>query len=45
MNPTTRNRLLLLAILIFPLVVIALFLLFGKSPQNPAATLPLMPSR
>ena len=32
MNPTTRNRILIIAILIFPVVVFVLFWLFGKSP-------------
>jgi hypothetical protein len=45
MKPVTRNRLLLLAILIFPIVVMALFWLFGNEPKDPAATLPVMPPR
>jgi flagellar basal body-associated protein FliL len=45
MKPVTRTRLLLLVIVLFPVVVMALFYLFGKSPQNPASTLPVMPPR
>jgi len=45
MNSATRTRLLLLAILIFPAMVMALFWFFGKDPENPAATLPVMPPR
>lgn len=45
MSPVTRNRILILAIFLFPIIVMVLFWLFGKSPDNPAATLPLMPPR
>jgi hypothetical protein len=45
MKPTTRPRLLLLALFLFPLLVMALFWLFGKGPENPADTLPVMPPR
>jgi O-antigen/teichoic acid export membrane protein len=45
MKPVTRTRLLLLAILIFPVVVMALFWFFGKDPESAAATLPVMPPR
>jgi uncharacterized membrane protein YvbJ len=45
MSPLARKRILLLAIFLFPIVVIALFLIFGKSPQDPASTLPVMPPR
>jgi nitrate reductase NapE component len=45
MKPVTRTRLLLLAIMIFPIVAMALFWLFGKDPEDPAATLPVMPPR
>ena len=43
MKPLTRSRLLLLTVFLFPVVVIVLFWIFGKEPQNPEATLPLMP--
>ena len=43
MKPITRTRWLLLAILVFPVVVMALFWFFGRDPENPAATLPVMP--
>ncbi len=45
MKPVTRTRLLLLAILIFPVVVMALFWFFGKDPEDAASTLPVMPPR
>ena len=45
MKPITRTRLLLLTIFIFPIVVMALFWFFGKDPEDPAATLPVMPPR
>jgi hypothetical protein len=43
MRPLTRSRLLLLTVFLFPVVVIVLFWIFGKEPQNPADTLPLIP--
>ena len=43
MKPATRTRILVAAIFIFPVVVFVLFWLFGKSPADPAATLPVMP--
>jgi hypothetical protein len=45
MNPVTRNRILILAIFLFPVVVFVLFWLFGKSPADPAAALPVTPPR
>jgi|GEM_PF-7031687 len=45
MNSVTRNRILIVAILMLPVVVFVLFWLFGKSPADPAATLPVMPPR
>ena len=45
MNPVTRNRILILAIMLFPIIVMALFWFFGKDPEDPTATLPLMPPR
>ena len=45
MKPITRSRLLILTIMLFPVVVIVLFWLFGKEPINPADTLPVMPPR
>ena len=45
MKPITKTRLLLLAILLFPVVVIAIFWLYGKDPEDAAATLPVMPPR
>jgi hypothetical protein len=45
MTPLTRKRILLVAIFLFPIVVMALFFIFGKSPQDPASTLPVMPPR
>ncbi len=43
MKPTTRNRLMLLTIFVFPVVVFVLFWLFGKGPPDAAATLPVTP--
>jgi hypothetical protein len=45
MNPITRTRLLLLAILLFPVIVMALFWYFGKDPEDASSTLPVMPPR
>jgi flagellar basal body-associated protein FliL len=45
MKPVTRTRLLILAVMLFPVVVMALFWFFGNEPKNPAATLPVMPPR
>lgn len=45
MKPITRIRLLLLTIFLLPIVVMALFYLFGKDPEDLAATLPVMPPR
>jgi hypothetical protein len=45
MSPITRTRLLLLAIVLFPVIVMALFWFFGRDPENPDATLPVMPPR
>ena len=45
MNPVTRTRVLLVALFLFPLLVKALYWMFGKSPENPADTLPVMPPR
>lgn len=45
MKPVTRTRLLLLTIFLLPVVVIVLFWFFGKDPENPADTLPVMPPR
>ena len=45
MKPITRTRLLLLVIFLLPVVVMALFWFFGKDPEDPAATLPVMPPR
>jgi hypothetical protein len=45
MNSVTRTRILIVALFIFPVVVMALFWFFGKSPADPAATLPVMPPR
>jgi hypothetical protein len=45
MTPLARKRILLLAIFLFPIVVMALFFIFGKTPQDPASTLPVMPPR
>ena len=44
MKALTRTRILLVALFLFPLLVMIFFWLFGKSPENPAATLPLLPS-
>jgi hypothetical protein len=43
MKPLTRSRLLLLTLFLFPFVVIVLFWIFGKEPENPESTLPVMP--
>ena len=45
MSPVARTRLLILTIMLFPVVVIVLFWVFGKEPANPADTLPVMPPR
>ncbi len=45
MTSVTRNRILIIAIFIFPVVVFVLFWIFGKSPADPVATLPVMPPR
>ena len=45
MKPITRTRILLIALFLFPLLVMAFFWLYGKSPEDPAATLPVMPPR
>ncbi|HEX7654223.1 MAG TPA: hypothetical protein VF607_12005 [Verrucomicrobiae bacterium] len=45
MTAQTRARLLMLGILIFPVLVMIFFWFFGKSPADPAATLPVMPPR
>jgi hypothetical protein len=45
MTSVTRNRILIAAIFIFPVAVFVLFWIFGKSPPDPAATLPVMPPR
>lgn len=45
MSPVTRTRILLIVLFLFPLLVMAFFWLFGKSPDDPAATLPVMPPR
>lgn len=45
MKAITRTRILLVVLFLFPLLVIVLFWLFGKSPEDSAATLPLLPSR
>jgi hypothetical protein len=45
MTPITRNRILIVAVFVFPVVVFALFWIFGKGPTDPAATLPVMPPR
>lgn len=44
-SPANRTRILIALIFLMPLVVMALFWLFGKSPEDPAATLPMMPLR
>lgn len=45
MSQLTKTRILLLVIFLMPVVVMALFWLFGNSPPDPADTLPLMPPR
>jgi hypothetical protein len=45
MTPVTRTRILLIALFLFPLLVMAFFWLYGKGPEDPAATLPVMPPR
>lgn len=45
MLPVTRTRILLIALFLFPLLVMAFFWLFGKSPEDAASTLPVMPPR
>ena len=45
MSPVTRTRLLLIAILLFPVIVMALFWFFGRDPESAASTLPVMPPR
>ena len=45
MNPVIRTRILIVALFIFPVVVMVFFWFFGKSPADPAATLPVMPPR
>ena len=45
MNPRTRSRILIIAVFIFPVVVLVLFWIYGKGPVDPAATLPVMPPR
>jgi len=45
MSSVTRTRILLIALFLFPLLVMALFWVFGKSPEDPAAALPVMPPR
>lgn len=45
MSSTNRTRFLLTALFLFPLLVMAFFWLFGKSPEDPAAVLPVMPPR
>ena len=44
MTPTTRNRLMLLTIFVFPIMVFVLFWLYGKSPSDASATPPVLPS-
>jgi hypothetical protein len=44
-SPVTRQRILLVALFLFPLLVMAFFWLFGNSPEDPATTLPVMPPR
>jgi hypothetical protein len=43
MTPTTRNRLMLLTIFVFPIVVFVLFWLFGKGPPEVAAPPRVLP--
>jgi hypothetical protein len=45
MTSITRTRILLIALFLFPLLVMALFWLFGKSPEDAASTLPVMPPK
>jgi hypothetical protein len=45
MSSVTRTRILITVIFLLPLVVMALFWLFGNSPPDPAATLPMMPPK
>jgi len=45
MNPVIRTRILIVALFIFPVVAMVFFWFFGKSPADPAATLPVMPPR
>jgi hypothetical protein len=45
MKPVTRTRLLLLAIMLFPIIVMAFFWFYGRDPEDPASTLPVMPPR
>ncbi len=45
MSPRTRSRILIVTVFVFPVVVFALFWIYGKSPVDPAATLPVMPPR
>ena len=45
MKPITRTRILLLVIMLMPIAVIAFFWFYGKSPEDPASTLPVMPPR
>jgi hypothetical protein len=45
MNPVTRTRILIIVLFAFPVIVFALFWLFGNSPADPAATLPMMPPK
>jgi hypothetical protein len=45
MKPVTRTRILIVALFIFPIVVMVFFWFFGKSPADPATTLPVMPPR
>jgi hypothetical protein len=35
----------IVAVFVFPAVVLALFWIYGKSPVDPATTLPVMPPR
>jgi len=45
MKPITRTRILIVALFLFPLLVMAFFWLYGQSPEDPATTLPVMPPR
>lgn len=45
MKPITRTRILLLVIMLFPVAVMVFFWFYGKSPADPASTLPVMPPR